>query len=281
MAARLRPEWPGYGASCRAVPLVIGCWPVLPSRGRMPACVARLNGLEMNRKEDGIREAMKAARIILIPGLLAAAPLLRYLLEFRIGALCLPYGYSTFYALWFLLLVPPLIGIATAFLAPTRRIWPRILLGLACALLSPFLALYAVPAGAVIYSRGFESAIQKDPGIQRLQRWAEEELKAFRSRGGSTTNTPSYWNPGDVLLDADSLPCFLKTGVFTPLGVYNFGPEFSVVTNGGRFGFSGECVAISWYLHGLLVGPPEFKSEWDPWYCKQLAPGVYSYHGMK
>ena len=83
------------------------------------------------------------------------------------------------------------------------------------------------------------------------------------------------------MLDRQSLPVFVTNGVFTPLDVHNFGPEISVVTATNRFGISGECIAISWYLHGLLIGPPEFKTDWNPWYCKELAPGVYSYHGMK
>jgi hypothetical protein len=224
---------------------------------------------------------MKKARIILILALLAAVPISRYLLEFRLGASCQPYGYSMVYGLFFLLLAPPLAGIATAFLAPMRRIWQRILLGLGAAILTPVLALFAVPAGAVIYSHGFEHAIRKAPGIPSLQHWAAGALRDFRSGGGLTANQTSYWNPGDVMLDQNSLPSFLKTGVFTPLNIPNFGPEISVVTNANRLGVSGDCIAISWYLHGLLIGPPGFRNDWNPWYCKELAPGVYSYHGVK
>lgn len=224
---------------------------------------------------------MKKTRIILIPVLIAAMPISRYLLEFRLGAQCQPYGYSMAYGLFFMLLAPPLIGIATVFLAPLQRISQRILLGIGAAVLTPILALFAVPAGAVIYSHGFEHAVRTDPGTPALQDWAEGALRDFHLGAGITTNEPAYWNPGDVMLDRQSLPPFLKTGVFKPLDVQNFGPEVSVVTNGGRFGVSGECIAVSWYLHGLLIGPPGFRNDWNPWYCKELAPGVYSYHGMK
>ena len=224
---------------------------------------------------------MKRTRITLILLLLVAVPVARYLLEFRLGTKCLPYGYSMAYGLIFILIAPPVIGIAAALLAPIQRISLRIILGLGAAVLTPVIALFAVPAGAVIYSQGFEYAIRKDPGIPALQHWAEVALREFRSGGRVTTNEPSFWNPGDVMLDRQSLPSFLTTGVFTPLNLPNFGPEVSVVTNAGRIGLSGECIAISWYLHGLLVGPPEFKNDWHPWYRKELAPGVYSYHGMK
>lgn len=224
-------------------------------------------------------DKMKKTKIILIALLLGAVPLTRYLLTFRLGAECQPYACSMVYGFFFILLASPLIGIATGILAPIRRIWPRIVLGLGATLLTPILALFAMPAGAVIYSQGFEHAILKDPGIPVLQRWAEGALRDYRSGGGVTTNKPSYWNPGDVMLDRKSLPPFFKTGVFKPLD--DFGPEVSVVTNGGRCGVSDECIAISWYLHGLLIGPHDFKNDWNPWYCKELAPGVYSYHGMK
>jgi hypothetical protein len=224
---------------------------------------------------------MKKTRIVLIVVMLVAVPATRYLVEFRLGARCLPYGYSMAYGLFFLLLAPPLLGIATAFLVPMRRIAPRVILGLGTAILTPVLALFAVPAGAVIYSRGFEHAIRSDPGIPALQDWAEGALRDFHLGSGVTTNKPAYWNPGDVMLDRTSLPSFLTSGAFFPLNVPHFGPEISVVTNTNRFGISGECIAISWYLHGLLVGPPDFKTEWNPWYGKELAPGVNSYHGMK
>ena len=223
---------------------------------------------------------MKKIRIILIAVLLAAVPVASYLLEFRLGTKCLPYGYSMAYAIFFILFAPILLAIVTAFLVPARIVY-KALVGLGVLIVTPLLAFFAVSPGAVIYSQGFEHAVRKDPGIPELQRWAESALHNFREGGAVSTNAPSYWNPGDVMLPPESLPPFLKTGTFASLGVPNFGPEISVCTNGGRLGIGGECIAISWYLHGLLVGPPQFKNDWNPWYCKELAPGVYSYHGMK
>ena len=228
---------------------------------------------------DGLE--MKTARFFLLIPLLLAVPVARYLLELRLVAKCLPNGYAMYYILFSILFAPPLIGIAAALLAPMRRISHRVLLGLAFCGLTPVLALFAIPPGAVIYAQGFGHAVREGPGIPTLQRWAEGALREFGSGRGVTTNKPSYWNPGDVMLDRQLLPSFLTNGVFAHLDVPNFGPEFSVVTNTKRSGDSGECVAISWYLHGLFVGPPDFRIDWKPWYCKQLAPGVYVYHGMK
>ena len=42
-----------------------------------------------------------------------------------------------------------------------------------------------------------------------------------------------------------------------------------------------RCVAFSWYLTGILVGRPDFRSTWNPWYIREIAPGVYAYCGMK
>jgi len=224
---------------------------------------------------------MKLKRIILIAFLLAAVPVGRYLLEFHLGVKCLPYGICTIYALIFIVVGSILAGIATAVLVPVRDRIARVQLGFAALLVTLLLAWIAIPAGAVTYSHGFEHAVRQEPGLPQLQRWAETALREAHAGGMASTNPPSYWNPGDVLVVTDRLPSYLRNGIFASSGVSNFGPEVSVCTNGGRLGIHGECIAISWYLHGILVGAPGFKTDWNPWYCEELAPGVYSYHCMK
>lgn len=224
---------------------------------------------------------MKKTRIVLIAVLIAAVPVTDHLRMFSLGARSLPYGYVMVYGIFFFKVLVPFIGIATAILAPMRRILHRVLLGFGACVLTIVLGPCVGPAPIVTYSHGLEDAMRKDPGIPRLQHWAEEALRESRVEGRQSTNKPSHWNPGDVIIPSNSLPAFLTTGVFRTLNVPNFGPEISVCTNGGRFGVGGECVAIAWYEHGFLIGPPEFRCEWNPWYCEQIAPGVYSYINPK
>jgi len=91
----------------------------------------------------------------------------------------------------------------------------------------------------------------------------------------SPTNAASYWSAGNVVLLRSDLPRFLRTGLFAPSGDPNYGPEISIHTNNG---FAGDCIALCWYDHGLLVGSPQFRCDWKTYYLKQLKPGIYSYY---
>jgi hypothetical protein len=222
---------------------------------------------------------MKKIRTAIVILLLTAVPVTRYFLEFQRGQRCEPYGMLD--GVMLLLAAPPLIAIATGFLVPFKRTVHRLAAAVGAFLLVPFLAIFAVPAGAIIYSRGFEHAVRAQPGIPELQRWAEKTLRDYQSGAFSATNEPSFWSPGDVRIAPEDLPPFLKTGIFVSTGTLNFGPEVSVCVRGGKAGLQADCVAVSWYLHGLLIGAPDFRTVWNPWYCEEMAPGVYSYHGMK
>jgi hypothetical protein len=74
---------------------------------------------------------------------------------------------------------------------------------------------------------------------------------------------------------------------FTPsIGVATMSPSGFV---GGDFPPDGpevtpkptHCDAFSWYLTGVLVGRPDFRTTWNPWYIQEIVPGVYAYSGMK
>lgn len=222
---------------------------------------------------------MKNIRTAIVILLFLAVPAIRYFLEFRRGQTCQPYG--MFDGVMLFILAPPVVAIATGLLLPFKRIVHRLAAAVGAFFLVPFLAIFAVPAGAVIYSHGFEHTVRTQPGIAPLQQWAEKTLSDFQRGAFSATNTPSYWSPGDVLIAPEDLPPLLKTGIFAPTGAYNFGPEVSICARDGKVGLQADCIAVSWYLHGLLIGGPDFKSTWNPWYCEQMAPGVYSYHVMK
>jgi hypothetical protein len=224
---------------------------------------------------------MKNNRITLAILLLGLPPTGSYLSEFVAGYFCKSYEVSFEGTLIFIFIAPILIGITIGCLVPVKRILSRVGIGFAATFLSGFLALFGVPAGAITYSHGFEHALQTKVGIEQLQRWSQETLDQYQNGRIKSAGEPAYWNPGDVLISTNNLPEFLKTGIFKPSGVYNFGPEVSICKSGGKIGVSKNCIAVSWYLHGALIGSPNFTNQWNPWYCKEIAAGVYSYQGMK
>lgn len=148
-------------------------------------------------------------------------------------------------------------------------------------ILSCLTTFFINPPGAIGYSNGFESALRMRAGIDQLRHCSLETLKQYQD--GQITNiaVAAYWSPGDVLILTNDLPEFLKQGLFKSDGGYDREPQISICKVGGKMGLNQNCVAISWYLHGVLVGATNFTTEWNPWYCKQIAPGVYSYHGMR
>lgn len=224
---------------------------------------------------------MKKLRIVIAILLSALPPTGSYLSGFITGYFCKSYGTSFEGGLFFIFIAPIFVGIAIGYLIQTKRVIFRVGIGLGAIFLSAFVALFGVPPEAVTYSHGFEHALQTKVGLDRLQHWSEKALVQFENGQIKSVGEPSYWNPGEVLISSNDLPEFLKTGIFKPSGVYNFGPEISICKTGGKIGASQNCIAISWYLHGVLVGSPNFTNHWNPWYCKEIAPGVYSYQGMK
>ena len=226
---------------------------------------------------------MRKFRIIFIFLLIGLPPIGKYLSDFMDGYFCKPDGLLAwgYWQMIFSFVAPIFVGIAIGCLVPVKRIVTRIGIGLGAIFLSVFLIPFAVPAGAIAYSHGFEHALRSQVGVDRLQQWSQEALGQFQNGEIKSAGEPYFANPGDVLISTNDLPEFLKTGVFKPIDFAPEEPEVSVCKPGGRIGASQNCIAISWHLHGVLVGPPSFTNEWNPWYCKEIAPGVYVYYAME
>jgi len=224
---------------------------------------------------------MKKFRITFAILLLGLPPTGEYLSDFLDGYFCKPDGLLGWgdWQLIFIFVAPIIVGIAIGCLVPIKRIVTRIGIGLGAIFLSGFLALFAVPAGAITYSHGFEHALRTQVGLDRLQQWSQEALVQFQKGELRSAGESYFANPGDAIISTNDLPEFLKTGIFKPSD-YDFEPEVSICKVGGRIGVSQNCIAISWHLHGVLIGSPNFTNQWNPWYCKEIAPGVYSYYEM-
>jgi hypothetical protein len=226
---------------------------------------------------------MKKIRITFAILLLGLPRTGSYLSNFKDGYFCKPDGLLSFgYGQMISDLVAPIfVGISIGCLVPVKRIVTRIGIGLSAIFLSGFVAVFAVPGGAIAYSHGFEHALRTKVGVDRLQQWSQEALVRFQSGQIKSAGEPYFANPGDVLISTNDLPEFLKTGVFKPVDFNPGEPEVSVCKPGGRIGARQNCIAISWHLHGVLVGPSDFTNQWKPWYFKEIAPGVYVYYEVE
>jgi hypothetical protein len=221
--------------------------------------------------------AMKAVRIVLMVALFVLLATEHYMCYFHNGREGRPIDSSgTFGDFLFMVFVAPFAaGIAIALLAPVDGAVKKVAAGIGAFFFTPIFVQFLLPAGADIYTRGFEQAVEKDVGIPKLQAWAEQTLVTFHQGHLVTGGPASYWSPGNVTLSTNDLPPFLKTGLFAPTSIPNYGPEISISTNND---FAGDCITISWYDHGLLVGSASYTNNWRPNFGRQLKPGVYSYY---
>ena len=120
--------------------------------------------------------------------------------------------------------------------------------------------------------------IRDVPGLAQLQSWSIETLANFRSGQIRTNGSPAYWSVGTVRLAPEERPAFLteQFGLTNRWG--DESPEISVMLSSNG---QPECVVIAWYLHGIVVGTPEYRLSFNPWCYAEAKPGIYAYHLYK
>ena len=123
-------------------------------------------------------------------------------------------------------------------------------------------------------------SITNKPHLAPLQDWAVDKMNRVRSRQLLITGRRCAFYPfSKVQLATNEIAPFI-------LQEWHGEPEVSVVTTTDG---QPECVAISWYLHGLFVGATnyvktiqkQFDNSGGVWYLKQAWPGIYAYHLYK
>lgn len=221
---------------------------------------------------------LSRARLVAGVALVAAFPLARSVLQFLQGYFVVPYGWTMITALPLATLGSILAAaFAPVVLIPVRGPH-RIAVGVV--LWAVIFVLCIWPAGAVLYSRGFESALKSRGNLDGLQAWARQALEKHEAGQLKTEGEAMYWSAGTLRIAESELPEFLKSGMYKRTEHF-WGPEFAIQTGDSGFDGTGTCVAVSWYLHGVLIGKEDYTTDWNPWYRRRLAPGIYSYHGMK
>lgn len=123
--------------------------------------------------------------------------------------------------------------------------------------------------------------IRRIPALAQLQPWSIDALRRFRAGqlhiNGESEEMPSSFVP-NVRLARNERPEFIKRlwGETNSWGLEE--PELLILlaTNGQP-----ECVAVNWYLHGIAVGPPDYRLSFDPYLSTVVTSGVYVYHFYK
>jgi hypothetical protein len=126
-------------------------------------------------------------------------------------------------------------------------------------------------SGAEQTANDLADELQGRIGATKLQQWAVGVLARYQGRTLRLAGRASYWSEGSVKLAPAEVPTYLTH-------TWPETPEVSV-----RLSPAGqpECVVVGWYLYGIFVGPPSYRATENPWYLRQVQPGVYVYHGYK
>jgi len=104
-----------------------------------------------------------------------------------------------------------------------------------------------------------------------LQDWAVQTLARYRAGQLATTRGTkfSYFGSHSERLDPKEVPGWLR-GAWS-----GEPPEVSVQLSESN---QPECIVVSWYLSGLLVGPTNYVTKWQSGYGVQAKPGIYTYY---
>lgn len=120
--------------------------------------------------------------------------------------------------------------------------------------------------------------IETKIGAVKLQAWCEETLARYKANELLTDGNSPYWSYGDIKLADEEISEFIKNVWPKQPDAPLPQPDVSI-----QIDTSGEPVyiAISWYLHGILVGPTDYVETYHYWYLRQVKPGIYVYAQYK
>ncbi len=225
-------------------------------------------------------------QVILLIGA-SVTPLSYFLFPFLCGFFNLSQGYL-------MLLAPVLLfgsaitAIAVAALANSLNKGSRVGLGVIAWMVTAAL-FFAFPAGAKTWTMGFSTNLRLTKNPKQLQQWAVSILERYEAGQLSTSTNAPYWAVGKEKLNASEVPPHIAAlwrekpsiglAAVTPDGWITAPSDARVLSSPAQE--QNRCVAFSWYLTGVLVGRPGFHSTWNPWYIREIRPGVYVYCGMK
>jgi hypothetical protein len=101
-----------------------------------------------------------------------------------------------------------------------------------------------------------------------LQNWSVRTLARYQAGQLATTGRATFAGQFSARLDPKEIPSWLHWAW------WGDHPEVSVSLNMSN---QPQCIVVGWYLCGLLVGPTNYVTAWQPWYIVKVKPGIYAY----
>jgi hypothetical protein len=122
---------------------------------------------------------------------------------------------------------------------------------------------------AQLWADDLADDVRTKSGLSSLQDWSVQILARYRAGQLATNGTAVFSGPFGVRVAPKEVPDWLNEAWPGQK------PEISVLLD-----FSSKepkCVVVSWYLYGLQVGAPGYRSDYHPFYIVQAKPGIYAY----
>lgn len=141
----------------------------------------------------------------------------------------------------------------------------RIVAGFAAGILVVALMFTPLRPGATIYLDGFIASNSKSD-LEKLEAWGRQLLQKYSDK--SLKLAPQPWKTlhGAPEISADEIPPEIQT-------LWEDRPTSYAIEDFDNDGQT--CVLVSWYLCGILVGKPDYKTTFRAFDVREVRPGVY------
>jgi hypothetical protein len=160
-----------------------------------------------------------------------------------------------------------------------------------------FASFFIFPPAAKTWTLGLAANFRLTKHPAQIQQWATQVLNQYEEGKLTTTTNAPYWATGKDVIRNNEIPAQIQNlwkdkpsiGIATitdngwDISSDQTNAESLVQLTGGvpmPLKLS-HCVAFSWYDTGILVGRPDFKSKWNPWYLHEITPGIYTFSGSR
>lgn len=175
------------------------------------------------------------------------------------------------------ILIIPLMAIFVCVAIICSRISGRFLIGIFAAFTYlvvswVFVPFYPKEAGATVFMRGFQDGVKERVSAEQLQAWASDLLDRYDKGELALPEESASIGLGVKVPDSE-VPEFVKN-------MWARTPWRISIRSPGEKENETHVVEISWRLHGVLVGRPDYEMYVDP-YGGKWTPGIYFFHRVR
>jgi hypothetical protein len=129
-------------------------------------------------------------------------------------------------------------------------------------------ALVTGKPGAQFWADDLADDVRHQQRLRPLQEWSVQTLARYRKGELSTAENTVGGGSYAVKVSPEEIPSWLS-------GAWRGDkPRVAIVLTESN---EPESIIVGWYLCGLLIGPTNYVTSWQPWYIVQVKPGIYAY----